>query len=157
MISSTLISYDLEKNGSRIAIGQPAPDFTLQAPNGREFRLGFYLGQPVLVHFFTTWCGPCEAEIPVLKSYYKTYTPSLALLAVDEGDRSKSVENYIAEHALTFPVMLDPRLKVGRSFGITVYPTSVFINPRGEVAAIHIGTMESADFDYYLSQIGLLK
>src|SRR5580658_5763990 len=43
------------------------PDLTLPDVKGVEKSLRDYLGRPVIINFWATWCGPCRREIPLLK------------------------------------------------------------------------------------------
>lgn len=59
--------------------------------NGEETSLDQYLGKVLLIDFWATWCGPCLAELPNLRSVYEKYnSQGLEVLSIslDRGART---------------------------------------------------------------------
>lgn len=50
-----------------LAIGSPAPDFTMTDINGNEVSLSDFRGKVVYLDFWASWCGPCMREMPYFK------------------------------------------------------------------------------------------
>ena len=65
----------LYQDNKKVIPGQPAPPFTLWTKNADAVSLHSVLqeNELVLVNFWSQWCRPCEASIPVLKDLYSSY------------------------------------------------------------------------------------
>ena len=52
-----------------------APTFYLMTLDGNDFFLSEQLekGNPIVLSFFATWCGPCIKEMPIIDSLASVY------------------------------------------------------------------------------------
>lgn len=57
----------------RLALGQPAPDFTLSDIKGNAYQLKDFKGELVLLDFGASWCHWCKKEKPYLLEAYRQY------------------------------------------------------------------------------------
>jgi peroxiredoxin len=136
-------------------VGAPAPDFALVDLDGKAVKLSDYRGRAVLVNFWATWCGPCEAEMPLLQDRYTTYHGSgLEILAVNIGEDEATIRPYVEDLGLDFAIVLDPELAVNDDYRVLGYPTTITIDRDGNVVDVHVGAWLDEQLDAVLSQLG---
>ena len=138
-------------------VGSAAPDFELESLSGSKVRLSDLRGKPVIVNFWATWCAPCVLEMPNFQKFYENYPDAFELLAVNSGEPVNTVENYIKNMGITFPVLLDPQDQVHELYPFRGYPTSYIIDKEGKVRFQHIGIMDEKQLDHYLSAVGAIQ
>lgn len=123
--------------------GQPAADFTLKAIDGADITLSSYRGKAVVLAFWATWCEYCREELPLIAALYEeVHDGGIEVLAVNVGDEPERVLAYVAELELPCPVLMDRRGEVATRYRVRGLPTTVFIDPEGNVQRVHLGTME---------------
>ena len=141
---SSLATGQLKSEGQR----KPAPNFSLKDADGDAVNLADYRGKVVLVNFWATWCGPCEAEIPWFIEFEKKYKDQgFAVLGVSmDDDGWKSVRPYVASHKINYRVMIGSEV-VSQQFGeIESLPTSFVLDRAGRIASNHIGLVDKVDY-----------
>ena len=137
-------------------VGALAPEFTLPEANSSEpVTLSDFSGQPVVVHFWATWCGYCEEEFAYLQEAFETHrTSGLVILAIDYEDQREDVIEYGQAHDLTFTLLLDKNGQITDDrYRVDGFPTSFFIFPDGTISFIQIGTMTPEELDEQLIRI----
>jgi thiol-disulfide isomerase/thioredoxin len=113
------------------------PEASFETLDGKEFRPHELYDQEsvklLIVHYWGTWCAPCEAELPDLLALIKRYadTPGVKFLLVAVNDELRKVEKHIkaAPVPKDAPIiwLLDNRNVYKDIFGTTRVPeTFVF-------------------------------
>jgi cytochrome c biogenesis protein CcmG, thiol:disulfide interchange protein DsbE len=96
---------------------KPAPAFVRLDLAGRRVRLGQYRGKVVLLNFWATWCGPCQAELPRFAEWQKRYgAQGFQVLAVSMDDSEAPVRRTVRRLHLDFPVVMGDA-KLGEEYG----------------------------------------
>jgi thiol-disulfide isomerase/thioredoxin len=119
---------------------QPAPEMSLTDTDGKTVALADLKGKLVLINLWATWCQPCLKEMPSLAELPKALGDGFVLVAVSE-DRGggKVVTPFIDKLGIDklgldkLKVYLDPESKVGHAFSVRGLPTSIVIDPKGNV------------------------
>lgn len=116
-----------------------APDFTVYDFEGNEVHLSDYIGKPVIVNFWASWCGPCKSEMPSFEEAYIEYKDKIQFMVVNMTDGSRetveSASAYIKEQDYTFPVFYDTQSIVAYTYQVYAIPTTYFIDTDGNLVA----------------------
>lgn len=141
--------------GRTPSAGDPAPDFTLKNLEGETINLSDFKGQPVLINFWATWCGPCRIEMPIIDAMYQKYKDEgFVVLAVDVQESITIVQSFVNSMGLTFPILLDLTGEIADGpYRIRAFPTSYFVGRDGEITAAHRGMMTEPIMQRYMDQV----
>lgn len=124
-------------------------DFELKNAEGRTVSLKDYKGQVVVLDFYETWCTYCNEALGTLAKadamedvqVLMVVTPSIG----SEGD-ADYIQNFLKDRGHTFHLLYDESGQVTRNYGIQGYPTTYFINPKGEYYGYIPGYLPEEDF-----------
>ena len=137
--------------------GEQAPDFELTTLAGEPIRLSELKGKKVILNFWATWCPPCKAEMPHMQNFYEDYAEAenVEIVAVNltSGDREASVEEFVKDYGLTFPIPMDVEGEVGQKFQAVTIPTSYIIDTNGMIQHKIVGPMDETMIQDFVSNI----
>jgi thiol-disulfide isomerase/thioredoxin len=136
-------------------VNYPAPELTLTDLQDATHSLADYRGQVVLVNLWATWCPPCKEEMPTLQAYYNKHVDEgFTIVAVNDGDPTPDVIQFVKDYQLTFPVWLDPTyIATEQAFVSKNLPTSYVIDRRGTVRLMWVGGISRRMLDKHVTPI----
>ena len=114
-------------------------------------------GKVVLLDFWTTWCGPCKRELPIIEKLHKEFrAQGLVVVGVNVGEEKETVAKYMSEARLTYPTLqLSEEDQILKSLAIHAYPTMVLIDRTGKVALYEIGAKSESTVRAALQRVGI--
>ena len=132
----------------KVAAGQPAPDFTLPAVDGKPVTLSQFRGKKNVVLSFVpaAWTPVCSDQWPgynIAQSLFEEHDAVLLGITVDNIPTLHAWTQQMG--ALWFPVLSDfwPHARVAEDYGIlrsdgTTERALIFINKKGVIDNIHV-------------------
>jgi peroxiredoxin len=111
--------------------GTKAPDFRLESVASGHVSLEQFSGSPMLLVFTDPECGPCETLAADLAAWHRDHADSgLSVMMVSRGDREVN-RRKVEEHAIGFPVALQPGWRLSRAYGVFATPVGYLIDEQG--------------------------
>lgn len=134
-----------------------APDFTVYDGAGNPVKLSDFVGKPIVLNFWASWCGPCKSEMPEFQQVFEELDGKVQFLMVNATGGRETVEtakDFIEKSGYTFPVFYDTDGKASTVYAVTALPTTFFIDSEGNVVTWAKGAISG---DMLLQGIGMIS
>jgi cytochrome c biogenesis protein CcmG, thiol:disulfide interchange protein DsbE len=135
----------------RAAVGRPSPDYAARTLAGDSVALKGFVGKPVLLNIWATWCDPCREEIPFLeKVYVAHHSRGLEIIGVsiDARGQDQAVRDFASQLGMTYAIWLDPDQRVVSTFNAFGQPASYLLDRRGVLRWKHVGVLRPTNTDF---------
>ncbi|QHE52365.1 thiol-disulfide oxidoreductase ResA [Pontibacillus sp. HMF3514] len=143
-----------EEDQDFIKAGDKAPDFVLKTLSGEKVQLSDYQGKGVFLNFWATYCPPCKKEMPFMENQYQHFKDKgVKVLAVDVGEPRVTVQGFVEEYGLTFPIPMDQNKDVLDAYGVGPIPVTFLINKEGIVEKRVTAGLTEQDIRRFMLQI----
>lgn len=114
-----------------------APPLSGLLLDGKPFVFAAKPAQPVLVHFWATWCPVCRAEQGSIESLAQD-NPNVITVVMQSGS-SGAVQQYMREQGVSFPVVNDADSQIASTWGVSAVPASFIVDTDGKIRYVEIG------------------
>ena len=123
-----------------------APDFTVYDADGNEVHLTDFVGKPIVLNFWASWCGPCKMEMPDFNEKYLELGEEVQFLMINMTDGSRETvaiaSEFIKESGYSFPVFYDTKMDAANTYGAYSLPMTFFIDAEGYPVARATGAID---------------
>ncbi|MEX2627285.1 MAG: TlpA disulfide reductase family protein [Ilumatobacteraceae bacterium] len=109
------------------------PDQSFELADGSTATIADFVGRPLVVNFFASWCPPCRAEMPDFEEVHAAVRDDVTFLGFAVQDRGGAAESLVDDTGVTYQWANDPDGAIFTGFGGFSMPTTVYISADGEV------------------------
>ena len=121
-------------------------DLALHSLSGEQISLIPYITRKAIVAvFWAAWCPICRAEVSRINEL--NANPAVKVIAVNEGDSPKQINDFVAANKVGYQVVVDPASDVAKAFGVPGMPYCVIIGRSGVI--VYRGYKLPEDVNYY--------
>lgn len=123
----------------------PAPKFSLKDMEGNLVSLDGLKGKVVIVDFWATWCGPCIASMPAMKTAQEKLKArgDVEFVFVDTWEtvdnKTQNASDFMKKNNYPFHVLMDDENKVVGDFKVSGIPTKFIIDKTGNIRFKAVG------------------
>lgn len=127
------------------SLGLP-PSQSPSAPGSLELKS--LRGRPVVLDFWATWCGPCQAESPIVNTIAQRYKDrGLVVVGVNTSDEDGLAERFVRKKGLGFPIVYDEGNDIAKRYHVSNLPTLVVLSKEGKIVAVRHGVTSDSALD----------
>ena len=138
-------------------VERKAPSFCLKTLEGNHVTLEDLKGKYIMLKFWATWCPSCVEELQPMQKFSEGNKDQLVIfLPAIDGEKEKKIQRVIKKNQVTLPVLLDPKARTARAYGVNFIPVSFLINREGLIVGTVVGERDWASPKAWLAVKELL-
>lgn len=131
------------------------PDISLnqmevQNLDDEKIELTDYIGKPIVVNYWATWCAPCLEEFPYFNDIKQQLGDDVNFIMISDESIDK-IKNFSASKLYTFNYLQSPNNL--SKYGINARPTTYFYNSSGELVTKHTGGISAEELNELIDNI----
>ncbi|EHB64372.1 MULTISPECIES: redoxin domain-containing protein [Paenibacillus] len=135
-------------------VGEKAANFELLGMDGNVHTMSEYEGKARVINFWGTYCPPCVREMPALQAQWEKWKDQgVEIVGINVGENKMTVENFVAQTGVKFPILMDPDRDAVASYGVGPMPTTFFVTASGKIHHIRIGELDLDTLDKQIEQL----
>ncbi|MBZ0318239.1 MAG: TlpA family protein disulfide reductase [Anaerolineae bacterium] len=157
LVAAVLLVWRVGLPQNNRILGEIVP-FSADTLDGQSVTVDDSLDKPLVLNFWATWCKPCIVEMPRLENAYQNADDEWLLVGVNAGEDPNQVRDWVQEHPVSFPIIIDSTGTIAVSYGAqSQLPTTVFIDRQGYIRKIVYGLLSENTLEDGLDAIGIEK
>jgi thiol-disulfide isomerase/thioredoxin len=138
---------------TKLSVGSvPTWNLPSLANHSQSVALSQFLGRPLIINFWASWCPPCRAEMPALQRAASQFTGRIAFVGLDTQDEASAGLAFARSRDVTYPLASD-NAQVSSAYGVYGLPTTFFISANGEIVGKQVGGMTLLRLEALIHQV----
>ncbi|MDY8135862.1 TlpA disulfide reductase family protein [Aquimarina sp. 2201CG5-10] len=134
---------------------QIAPDISfsevvVQDLNQNSISLDNYIGKPLVINYWGTWCPPCVKELPCFEKVKQIHDTDVQFVMISDESIEK-ITSFSNKNSYSFEFIRS--LKKLSDYGVYSIPTTYFYNAEGNLVSSHTGELNIETLTSFIKKI----
>lgn len=136
-------------------VGFAVPDLRLPAlSDGRDLGLRDFVGKPVVINFWASWCVTCKDEAAIMgEAERKWRDKGVVFIGIDASDKTAEAKAFEKQYGMEYESLFDKDGVVGPDWGVTGYPETFFVGKDGRIVSKFISAIDPITLDERIAEI----
>lgn len=118
--------------------------------NGKAIENGKFIGKPLVINFWGTWCGPCREELPNFETAQKKYGNKVNIILVSD-ESPETILKFKADN--NYSLFYAQSLQHFNTLGLTSVPFTYFYDAKGKLIFKHKDELSEAELDELIKKL----
>jgi thiol-disulfide isomerase/thioredoxin len=137
-----------------VAKSTPLPRLSGPSVQGGHFDTSLFVGRPLVVNVWATWCAPCRREQPALMQVHDRYGDRVAFAGIDYRDDEAAAKEWIRQYRVTYASLSDPSGHSAFDLGISIgLPDTYVVDSTGTIRFVIFGPTDERQLSGLIDQV----
>ncbi len=125
----------------KVTGGKKAAEFRLKklGENDSWISLSDYIGKPVFLDFWASWCPPCRMATPYVEQLSNDFSGTLEVVGVNLDSNISQAMDYISKESIKYPQVTGTGTSVSGQYGVRGIPAFFIIDAEGNIIKSYTG------------------
>ncbi len=127
---------------------EEATNFYMFDKDGQKVNLSEYIGRSIIINFWTSWCSPCQVELPAFEKMYQKYGDKINFMMInltaDSRESKEKADELVSDNEYSFTVYYDLDGNGASNYNISSIPVTIFIDKDGYIRKKYIGAINES-------------
>ncbi len=130
-------------DSGEVAVGKSLRDAKMEGLNGPSRSLAEFLGKPLIINVWASWCGPCRAEMSSLdRLAWLEVGRHFRIIGISTDDDPAQARAWLQSSNATINQFIDHQLQMETMLGASRIPLTVLVDAQGRVVQKIYGARE---------------
>lgn len=123
----------IDANPAEVSVGSQLRNAPMHGLTGDSEFISRYLGKPLIINVWASYCGPCLTEMGSLERLWQRHGDQFNVIGISIDDYRERAEVFLAKAGTTFPHYIDRQLMLENMLGAKTIPLTLLIDAEGRV------------------------
>ena len=147
-----VVTFPNDGLGNTALEGDPLPLVRLGDRNGDEVETASFLGEPLVINFWFSTCGPCATELPDFAEVHAEVGDDVRFIGVNPNDSLEVMERFAADRGVSYELYLDDFGEFTNAIRASAFPLTIFVTPDGSIIE-QTGVLTAAELRSVVEQL----